>query len=88
LDNVITYLQVCVWCAFQLLLDALRKRSQAVVQLLLEKLEQQVARQQQLMVRQRIRVVLAALPVDLAAFKPAFGIGLKWRSRKRKCLNQ
>jgi hypothetical protein len=63
--RLLAHLQVCVWCGLQLFGDSLPKRCQAVVKLLLKKLEQQVPRQQQLVVRQRIRVVLAALPVDL-----------------------
>lgn len=44
---------------------ALLERQQRVLQLLLAELGEQVARQQQLVVRERVGVVLAALLVDL-----------------------
>jgi hypothetical protein len=59
------HLEVCVWVSLQSLAESFLQHLQAVLQLLLEELEQQVARQQQLMVRERIRVVLTALTIHL-----------------------
>lgn len=59
------YLEVSVWRCLQPFVDCLLQHLQAVLQFLLEVLEQQVAGQQHLMVCECVRVVLTTLTIHL-----------------------
>lgn len=61
----VTYLQVSFRDLLQLPVHAFLESFKAVIQLLLEELQQQMTRQQQLMVCEGIRVVLTTLTINL-----------------------